>query len=324
MKKTALIILSILLLFSAAACAKNNPASETPAVPAEPVRVAALAGPTGMGLAYMMQDQKDLYSVELFTAPDQVTAKVINGEVDIAAVPINLAAVLNKKTEGKVSVIAINTLGVLYILENGNAINSIADLSGKTIYATGQGSTPEYILNDLLEENGLKDFVTVEYIADNSELIAKLADGSVEIALLPEPHVSIALAQNDKVRVALKVNDLWNEKHDTQLVQGVYIVRNEYLESHKGQVDAFLKDAEASAKKVVTEEGAAAVIVAQGIIGKEPIAKKAIPNCNITLLKGEEMKASVSAMLKVLFDANPKSVGGSLPGDDFYYAANPS
>lgn len=324
MKKTTLIILSILLLFSAAACAKNNPASETPAVPAEPVRVAALAGPTGMGLAYMMQDQKDLYSVELFTAPDQVTAKVINGEVDIAAVPINLAAVLNKKTEGKVSVIAINTLGVLYILENGNAINSIADLSGKTIYATGQGSTPEYILNDLLEENGLKDFVTVEYIADNSELIAKLADGSVEIALLPEPHMSIALAQNDKVRVALKVNDLWNEKHDTQLVQGVYIVRNEYLESHKGQVDAFLKDAEASAKKVVTEEGAAAVIVAQGIIGKEPIAKKAIPNCNITLLKGEEMKASVSAMLKVLFDANPKSVGGSLPGDDFYYAANPS
>ena len=297
---------------------------EVPQVSSEPVKVAALAGPTGMGLAYMMQDMQDRYSVELFTAPDQVTAKVINGEVDIAAVPINLASVLYKKTEGKVNIIAINTLGVLYLLENGETVNSVSDLSGKTIYATGQGSTPEYILNYLLAANGLTDSVTVEYIADNSELIAKLADGSVELALLPEPHVSIATAQNDKVRVALKINDLWSEKNDTKLVQGVYIVRADYLESNRAQVDAFLNDAEISANKVVTDENAASVIVAQGIIGKEPIAKRAIPNCNITLVKGEEMKASVSAMLKVLFDANPKSIGGSMPDDDFYYAPDPS
>lgn len=321
MKKTIVICLALILSFSMLACAKTQQNAEQPA---EPVRVAALAGPTGMGLAYMMQDMQDRYTVELFTAPDQVTAKIVNGEVDIAAVPINLASVLYKKTEGKVNVIAINTLGVLYVLENGNSINSVSDLAGKTIWSTGEGSTPEYILNYLLAANGLTDSVKVEYIADNAELIAKLADGSAEVALLPEPHVSIATAQNGNVRVALKVNDLWSEKNDTQLVQGVYIVRSDYLASNKTQVDAFLKDAADSAKKVVSEEDAAAVVVAQGIIGKEPIAKRAIPNCNITLVTGAEMKASVSAMLKVLFDANPKSIGGAMPNDDFYYAADPS
>ena len=348
MKRLALIILALLLALSAFACTKNEKTpdevqtttepvqtkepekNEVPPEPVpepepqEPVKVAALAGPTGIGLAYMMQDMKDAYSVELFTAPDQVTAKVINGEIDVAAVPINLASVLYNKTEGKVKVIAVNTLGVLYFLENGDTINSISDLAGKTVYATGQGSTPEYVLNYLLAANGLTDSVQVEYIADNTELIAKLAEGTVQIALLPEPHVSVALAKSDSVRVALKVNDLWAEKNDTQLVQGVYIVRTDYLEAHKDQVDAFLNDAEASANKVLTEENAAAVVVEQGILPKEPIAKKAIPNCNITLIKGAQMKTFVSAMLKVLFDANPKSVGGKLPDDAFYYAADPS
>ncbi len=342
MKKFVLICLALLMMLTAFACtqepqkneetaatektaAPEEPvAPEKSAAPEEPVKVAALAGPTGMGLAYMMQDMKDKYNVELFTAPDQVTAKIVNGEIDISAVPINLASVLYNKTNGGVKVIAVNTLGVLYFLENGNSVQSIADLAGKTIYATGQGSTPEYILNYLLAANGLTDSVQVEYIADNTELIAKLADGTVQIALLPEPHVSVATAKSSDVRIALKVNDLWNEKNDTQLVQGVYVVRTEYLESHKDQVDAFISDAEASALKVVSAEDAAKVIVEQGIIPKEPIAKKAIPNCNITLVKGAEMKAYVSAMLKVLFDANPKSVGGNLPDDAFYYAADPS
>jgi NitT/TauT family transport system substrate-binding protein len=336
MKRIILVMLALLLALSMFACKNNEqqPAAQETEQPAaqeteqpvqqEPVKVAALAGPTGMGLAYMMQDMQDRYSVEIFTAPDQVTAKIINGEVDIAAVPINLASVLNNKTNGKVNVIAINTLGVLYVLENGTEIGSISDLAGKTIYATGQGSTPEYVLNYLLAANGLTDSVTVEYIADNTELIAKLADGTIKVAMLPEPHVSVAMAQSENVRVALKVNDLWNEKNDTQLVQGVYIVRTDYLDAHKDQVDAFLKDAKESADKVVSEEGAPAVVVAQGIVGKEPIARRAIPNCNITLVTGEAMKASVSAMLQVLFDANPKSIGGAMPNDAFYYTANPS
>lgn len=328
MKKLALVLLSLILLLSAFACADKQAAEQPTEAPVEQpselVKVAALAGPTGVGLAYLMQDMQDAYAVELFTAPDQVTAKVVNGEVDIAAVPINLASVLYAKTQGKVNVIAINTLGVLYLLENGDTIRSIEDLRGRTIYATGQGSTPEYVLQYLLAANGLTDEVTVEYIADNTDLIAKLADGSVDIALLPEPHVSIAMAQNENVRIALKVNDLWAENNETELVQGVYIVRSDYLAEHKAEVDAFLKDAKVSAEKVVTEENAAAVVVAQGIIGKEPIAKRAIPNCNITLLTGAEMKAYVSAMLKVLFDANPKSVGGAMPDDAFYYASDPA
>ena len=317
MKKVVLICLALMLVLPFAACKK-------PAEESEPVRVVALAGPTGMGIAYLMQDMKDQYSVEIKTAPDQVTALVTSGEVDIAAVPINLASALYNKTNGQVKVIAINTLGVLYILENGNTIDSIEDLAGKTIYATGQGSTPEYVLNYLLDAYGLKDSVQVEYIADNTELIAKLADGSIQIAMLPEPHVSSAMIKSENVRVALKVNDLWDAKNDTQLIQGVYIVRTEYLESHKDRVDAFLRDAEQSANKALTEEDAAKVIVEQGIIPKEPVAKRALPNANITLIKGAEMKAGVSAMLKVLFDANPKSVGGKLPDDAFYYAADPS
>ena len=318
MKKLIIVILSLMLAFGMLACTKTNEQ------PAEPVRVAALAGPTGMGLAYLMQDMSDTYQVEILNAPDQVTAKFISGEVDIAAVPINLASVLFAKTEGAANVIAINTLGVLYLLENGNTVNSISDLAGKTVYSVGQGSTPEYILQYLLDAYELTDSVKVEFIADQTELIAMIGDGRAEIALLPEPHVSVAMAQSESVRIALKVNDLWSFVNDTQVVQGVYIVRKEFLESHKAQVDAFLKDAADSADKVNHNSDAAAVIVAQGIIGKEPIAKRAIPNSNICLRTGEEMKADVSAMLKVLFDANPKSIGGAMPSDDFYYVGNPS
>ncbi len=318
MKKLLIIALALILSIASFACTKQA------AAPAAPVRVAALAGPTGMGLAYMMQDMQDAYQVEIMTAPDQVTAKVLSGEVDIAAVPINLAAVLNKKTEGQVQAIAINTLGVLYLLDTDGSVNSIEDLAGKTVYSVGQGSTPEYIFQYLLNAYGLADSVNVEFIADGTELIAKMKDGSATIALLPEPHVSVACASVETARVALKINDLWAEKNDTQVVQGVYVVRKAYLDSNRAQVDAFLKDAETSANKVVSEEGAAAVIAAQGIIAKEPIAKRAIPNCNICLIKGEQMKSTVAAMLQVLFDANPKSIGGSMPADDFYYVSNPS
>ena len=317
MKKTIIILLALTLVLTSFACAKQE------AEPTEPVRVAALAGPTGMGLAYMMQDMQDNYQVLLF---DSVTehSQFISGEVDIAAVPINLASVLYQKTEGEAQVIAINTLGVLYLLEAGDTVQSIEDIKGQTVYSVGQGSTPEYILQYLLDAYGLTDSVNVEFIADNAELIAKLGDGSAQLALLPEPHVSVACAQNENVRVALNINELWAAKNATQVVQGVYIVRKSYLDAHQAQVDAFLKDAETSATKVVTEADAASVVAAQGIIAKEPIAKRAIPNCNICLIKGADMKAYVSAMLEVLFNANPKSIGGSMPADDFYYVANPS
>lgn len=283
------------------------------------IRVAALVGPTGMGLAYLPV-LSDAYQLDLYTAPDQVTAKIINGEVDIAAVPVNLGSVLYNKTNEGVTAIAVNTLGVLYFVENGDTVHSIKDLSGKTVYATGQGSTPQYILEKILADNGLAENVSVEYIAENAELVAKLIDGSdVQIAFIPEPQVSNACIKNENIRVALSANDLWMESSDTGIVQGIYLVRSDFLNDHPDEVDRFLSDAAQSVNRVLNDENAPTIIVERGILGAEPIAKKAIPNCNIVLISGSEMKDLISDMLKTLFDANPKSVGGKLPEDDFYY-----
>lgn len=300
--------------------ADNPKETDEPAIVLEkPVNVAALIGPTGIGLTYLTS-YSNFFSLELFTAPDQVTAKIINGEVDIAAVPVNLASVLYNKTKGAISVIAVNTLGVLYIVERGDSIHSVQDLAGKTIYATGQASTPQYIFEQILAQNGLADNVTVEYVADGSELATKLVNGDVEIALLPEPQVSVACIQSqNEVRVALSINDLWSQNNNSSIVQGVYIVRNEFLENYKPLVDRFMEDAAVSANKVITNENAPADVVAAGILPKEPIAKRAIPNCNICFVSGDEMVQLVSGMLETLYSANPSSVGGTLPDDAFYY-----
>ncbi len=283
------------------------------------IRVAALVGPTGIGLAYLPV-LSEAYQLDLYTAPDQVTAKIINGEVDIAAVPVNLGSVLYNKTNGGVTAIAVNTLGVLYFVENGNTVNSIQDLTGKTVYATGQGSTPQYILEKILADNGLTEKVSVEYIAENAELVAKLIDGSdVQVAFIPEPQVSNACIKNENIRVALSANDLWMESSDTDIVQGIYLVRSEYLNDHPDAVDRFLSDAAQSVNRVLNDDSAPATVVERGILGAEPIAKKAIPYCNIVLISGNEMRDLISEMLKTLFDANPKSVGGKLPEDGFYY-----
>lgn len=289
------------------------------AASSDPVKVAALVGPTGVGLAYLNK-LSAAYDLSLFTAPDQVTAKIVNGEVDIAAVPINLASVLYNKTQGGISVIAVNTLGVLYVVENGDTVHTIEDLAGKTIYAAGQGSTPQYILEQILSQNDLTDKVTVTYIAETTELVAKLIAGDeVKLAFIPEPQVSNACMKSETTRVALSANDLWAQNNQADIVQGVYIVRNDFLKEHPDLIDQFLQDAAESVAHVLNDEDAAATVVEAGIIPAEPIAKRAIPNCNIVLKTGSEMKQMVSAMLQTLFDANPKSVGGTMPGDEFYY-----
>ena len=345
-KRTFLLVLVAAFLMTSAACAapKSGQAAEQPAPTAEqstvlptdeplptaesietvpitgtPIRVAALTGPTGVGLAFL-PSVADNYELSLLTAPDQVVAKFTSGEADIAAVPINLASTLYKKTEGNVAVIAVNTLGVLYFLENGNTLSSFEDLAGKTIYATGQASTPQYILEKLLADAGLSDRVTVEYVAEASALAAQLAeDNDTTIAFLPEPMVSVACAMNDSIRVAFSANDLWKSAGNPEIVQGVYIVRKEFLQSNEALVRQFLAHASESVSRVLTDEAAADAVVELGIIGKAPIAKRAIPNCNIVLIEGEEMKRLVSSMLETLHAADPKSVGGALPADDFYY-----
>ena len=306
--KKLLALLTLAVMLFAVGCAK---------APAEPVNIAALKGPTGMGISYMMEDT-DKYNVELQDAPDVVVGKFINGEIDIAAVPLNLAAVLYNKTEGNVVLLNLDTLGVLYILENGDSIQSLADLAGKTIYASGEGATPQYVLDYLLAQNGLTDQVKVEYVGEHTALAAMVASGEAQIALLPEPFVSAVTVKNPDVRVALDLNTAWEEASGTKLVMGVYIASRTFYNEHPDQVKAFLADYAASVEKVNTSADAAQKIADLGIVGSAAIATQAIPRSYIVSITGEEAKTAAAAVLNVLFTANPKSVGGKLPGDDLY------
>ena len=307
--KKALLILTALVMLLALGCAK---------APAEPVNIAALKGPTGMGISYLMQEDSGKYNIELQDAPDVVIGKFVSGEIDIAAVPVNLAATLYNKTEGNVVLLNIDTLGVLYIVENGNTIQSLADIAGKTIYATGEGATPQFVLDYLLAQNGLTDQVKVEYVGEHTALAAMLASGEADIGLLPEPFVSSVLVKNPNARVALDLNQSWEDASGTKLVMGVYIASRTFYNEHPDLVKAFLKDYAASVDKVNTADDAASVVANLGIVGSEAIAKQAIPRSYIVSITGDEMKTAASAVLNVLFTANPASVGGKLPGDDLY------
>lgn len=316
MKKLLSIVLAALMLaavFAFAGC-KKAPADDTV------IRIAALKGPTGMGMAPLMnKEQYPKYNVTVGSDPSAVTSAFIAGEYDIAALPVNVAAVLYNKLEGDVVMLGINTLGVLYVLENGNEIASMSDLSGKTLYATGQGSTPEYILNYLLEKNGLSD-VTVEFKAEHSELAALMADGSVTLGMMPEPNVTATMVKNESLRVALDLTEEWSKVTDTKLVQGVIIARRSFVNEHKGLVDGFIAEYGKAVELINTaSDEACQMIVDAEILPAVPVAKKAIPRCNIVLITGSEMKAAASAMYEILFAADAKSVGGKLPGEDLYY-----
>lgn len=327
MKKIIALTLTVLLVvLSFAGCQKDSTSSAE--VEKVETRILALKGPTGIGMAKMIDDassdEASKYTFTVAAQPTEAVAMVAGNKVDIAAVPTNLAATLYKKTEGKIKMIAINTLGSLYILENGNTINSISDLRGKTVYATGQGANPEYVLNYLLEKNGLKvgTDVLVEFKAEHSELASLMAAGECVLGMLPEPNVSSAMAQNKDLRIALNLNDEWNKvaDQDSRLTMGCVIVREEFLNAHPAQVELFVKELEASisyAAQNPTEAGT--LCETYGIVPKAALATKAIPNCNLTFIKGEDMKKAINGYLNLLFAANPTSVGGSLPDDNFYY-----
>ena len=220
--------------------------------------------------------------------------------------------------------IAINTLGSLYVLENGNEINSISDLRGKIVYATGQGANPEYVLNYLLEKNGLKvgEDVKIEFKAEHSELAALMASGECVLGMLPEPNVSSAMAQNSNLRIALNLNDEWNKVADenSKLTMGCVIVSEEFLNQNPKLVKQFLKDLEASVNYAVENpQEAGTLCETYGIVPKAALATKAIPNCNLTFISGKDMSNAIDGYLGLLYNANASSVGGALPDEDFYY-----
>lgn len=290
------------------------------------INIGALKGPTGMGLSKLMVDNDNskaanAYSFELFKAPTDITGLIMNNELDIAAVPTNLAATLYNKTNGGVKIIALNTLSVLYVLEKGNTINSINDLEGKKVYASGQGATPEYAVNYLLEQNNIS--CEVEYFANHDEVVTQAIAGNADIVIIPEPNVSTLLKKSSDYRVALDINDVWEAttQGKSLISMGCIVARTEFIENNKDAVDAFLKEYAKSVEYVNENvEDAAKIIAQKGIIADEEIAKKAIPNASMVCIKGEEMKTKTTPFLQILFDSNPKSLGGALPGEDFWYS----
>ena len=290
----------------------------------EVLRVGSLKGPTTMGLVNLMSEvesgAKSGYSFEMQSQPDVIMSELVSGKLDIALLPANVAAVAYNKTNHGVSAIDINTLGVLYCVTGDENIKSVKDLAGKTVLSTGQGASPEYVLNYLLEKNGVTD-CDVQFKSEATEIAALLKQDPAQIAILPQPFVTVATAQNDQLKVAFSLTDEWKSvSPDSKLLTGVTVVRNEVLENRAAEVDQFIADHQASTEKAATDVDATAELVAKyGIIAKAPVAKKALPNCNIVAIAGDEMKTDLAGYLQVLFDANPKSVGGTMPDDDFYY-----
>ena len=296
-------------------------------VPPTVVNVAALKGPTGIGLVQFMdaaaEDTESAYAYDfaIEAAADAITGKLIKGQIDIAALPANLASVLYNNTNGEILALDINTLGVLYIVENGETVQSAADLAGKTIYSAGKGSTPEYALNYMLSAAGLtvgKD-VFVEFKAEHSECVAAILSESNAVAMLPQPFVTTAQAANENIRIALDLTEEWENASENTLITGVTVVRKAFAEEHPDAVADFLTKHYVSAKYVTENVGEAAKLVEKYGIFKADIAEKAIPYCSIVCIDSGEMKTKLSDYLTVLYRQNPAAVGGKLPDDAFYY-----
>lgn len=310
--------------------AETTAEEKEPVLSEDPVRIFTLKGPTGMGMAKMISDTNAKttslnYSFTVAGAADEFVGDIVQGNFELAAVPTNLAATLYAKTKGEVSVVAVNTLGVLYVLENGKTINSIEDLAGKTVYSSGQGAVPEYALNYILEAFGIE--CEVIYESEHDVVVSDLISGKADIAILPEPKVTAALKNAEApegLRIALDLNELWKDAcekkgDDSVFYMGCIIANKSWADEHPAELEAFLKEYKASVDFVNSDETAPQLIADAGIIPAAPVAKAALPNSNIVCITGNEMSKGLEGFLKVLHGYTPASVGGALPEADFYY-----
>lgn len=322
MKKIIAICAALAVMVSClAGCGKTSDITQ--------IRIGSLKGATSMGLLFLMEEAENgqaegNYAFTMATQADELLPLMVKGEMDIALVPANVASVLYNKMEGQLAVIDINTLGVLYMVTGDPAVTGVEDLRGRTIYLTGKGTTPDYVLHYIMSENGLTEAdYTLEYKSEASEVAALLAQMPEAVGLLPQPFVTAACMQNEALSVVLDMNEEWTGlqgEGGSRMVTGVTVVRKEFLEEHEAAVKTFLKEHEESAAAINEDaQTGASLAVEAGIVAKEPIAQKAIPACNITCIRGEEMKQALSGYLEVLFEQNPDAVGGTLPGEDFYY-----
>ena len=346
-RSAAVLALAAALLVSLTACGKEQetqPETEEPVQEAPTtLRVGALKGPTAMGLVELMKasdlvsagedvpqaydnlpDAVDTYTFTLAAAATELAPQLVKGDLDIACVPANLAATLYQQTEGEVVTLGINTLGVLYIVENGNAVQSLADLEGKTMVASGKDSTPEYALRYLLVENGVDPDtgVVIDWKNEHSECVSALASGAATIALLPQPFVTVAESKMPELRTALDLTEQWDAlDNGSALITGVVVARRDVVEAHPQAVERFLEQYAASVDWVNANTADAAALIGEYGIVDAAVAEKALPACNIVCITGSEMKEKLSGYLQVLCDASADSVGGAMPGDDFYYGA---
>ncbi len=320
-------ILSLLLLFISVVSLFAQPATEE-SKEKTVVRVASLKGPTAMGLVKLMEDAAitpdaliNSYEFTIESAPDMIVPLIAKNDVDIASIPANLASVIYNNT-GKIKVIAVNTLGVLYLVgDKSLSINSVEDIKGKTIYSAGKGSTPQYALEAILKGYNLEDGKDcyIEWKSEHSECVVALKNDKNALALLPQPFATAALMQNDNLYLCADLNELWKDLTGVPLITGCTVVTTSFLENNKSAVDSFLSEYKKSATWVNSNIDEASLLIEKNDIIKAQVAKKAIDKCNIVVWTGEEMKKSLSIYLDALYNENPKSVGGSIPGEEFYY-----
>ena len=320
MKKTLSFLLAlVLLVLPLAACSPEETAT---------VRLGGMTGPTSIGMAKLLEDNAEgktanSYEFTLATAGDEIKTKLLQDELDIAAIPANLASALYNATGGKIKLLAINTLGVVSILEKGNAINALSDLAGKKVYApaTAKGAIPELVFNYLLAENGVTG-VTVEWI-EATQLAAKLKTEAGAVVLSPEPNASAILTNVEGSRRAIDLNEAWGAlQNGAEYVTGVVVARTAFIEENPEAVEAFLKEYGDSVSYVNAQNAAAVAALVKKheiLTTPEKVIEKAIPACNIKFIDGEDMKTAMSGFIDCVFEGNPKAFGGKKPDDAFYY-----
>lgn len=339
-KITSMLLIAVIAVGISACSPEKEPVEppvETPAEkpietpeasePSTPINIAVLKGPTGMGMAKLIEDtasqDNPTYTFSAHSSPDELVGKIINKEIDIAALPTNLASVIYNKTEGQIQLVAVNTLGVLQLLDSTGTIKDVEDLRGKSISASGKGTVAEYALTYILKSNGIdpeKD-ITIDYSLAHEELSAAVASGDVGIALLPQPHATTAIMKNQDVKIALDLTEEWDKLDSkSQLAMGCIVANKGFLEANKERVDTFL-EAYASSVSWVNQnpESAGELVEKYEILGNKTVAAKAIPYSSIVYVDGEDAKDMLQGFFQVLFDLNPKALGGKLPDDAFYY-----
>lgn len=316
-KKVSLFLILVLTLSLLAGCGNAGADGEVTA----PIKIAALNGPTGVGLTPLMEDER--FDITVYQSPDEITGKIITGDTDIAAIPSNLASVLYNKTEGEIVILSTITMGVLYLVENQAgepAITDFADLDGKNVLASGKGGVPEYVMQKLIEENDIE--VNIEWLGNHTDVMQKVQSSPEgTIALLPEPMVTIMKSSNtEKEYTVLDVNAMWHDATGEELPMGVLVAQKSFVEERAADLDIFMQNAALSVEKVnAADEDTLNLLVEKNFFKSAEIAQNAIPNCNIVFYADDAYVPGLEILFGILFEMNPKALGGALPDKDIFY-----